>query len=40
MQTIVPSAFDLKVEKVTQYESRYIKKDLDIVITPNIDSKG
>jgi len=39
MKYILPSAFDLKVEKVTNYESRNIRKDYDIVIKPNIDSK-
>ena len=40
MKTILPSAFELKVEQVTNYKSRNIKKEWDIVIKPNIDSKG
>jgi len=37
MKYILPSAFDLKVEKVTSYKSRNIRNDFDIIIKPTFD---
>merc|ERR1719320_1816918 len=37
MKYILPSAFDLKVEKVTSYKSRNIRNDFEIIIKPVFD---
>lgn len=40
MKYILPTAFDLKVEKVTSYKSRNIRKDYDIIIKPIFNGGG